>query len=59
MLGDVSLNNDELKTELLSRVDEIVEYIKNGKTIEMRIGKDGSINIFEVKKKIVKPNSSK
>ena len=38
-------------------MEEIVEYVNDGKTIEIRIGKDGNVQLYDVKKKIVKQNT--
>ena len=48
------MNNEELKKELLSRFDDIIEAIKNDKVVEIKRCTDNSIQLFEVKKKTIK-----
>ena len=48
------LNSEDVKNQLLSRVDEIVKAIMDDKTLEIRRDRNCNIQLFEVKKKIVK-----
>ena len=59
VFGEIVLGYDDIKEQLLLRVDEIVELICDKKTIEIKIGKNDEIQLFDVKKKILKSNQSK
>jgi hypothetical protein len=48
------LNSEDIKNQLLSRVDEIVNAIMSDKTIEIRKGRNDKIQLFDVRKKIIK-----
>lgn len=48
------MENEDVKKQLMSRLDDMIKAIINDQTIEVRKGKDNQIQIFEVKKKIVK-----
>lgn len=48
------MNYDDIKKQLLARVDEIVEMIADKKTIEVKVGKNDEVQLFDVRKKIVK-----
>ena len=50
LLGEIRLDYEELKKQLLSSVDEIVKAIIADKTIEIKKERD-TLQIFEVKKK--------
>ena len=56
VFGEIVLGYDDIKEQLLLRVDEIVELICDKKTIEIKIGKNDEIQLFDVKKKILKSN---
>jgi len=50
LLGEIRLDYEELKKQLLSSVDEIARAIIADKTIEIKKERD-TLQIFEVKKK--------
>ena len=58
-LGDDILTHDEVKELLMTRFDEIVDAIKNDKVVEIKRCTDNSIQLFEVKKKIIKNSNTK
>ena len=45
------MNHDEIKKLLMTRIDEIVDAIKNDKILEIRKDRNNGVQVFEIKRK--------
>ena len=54
LLGEIDLNKETLKNQLLANIDAIVDIIADGNTAEIKKNKDGILILEVFRKKIKK-----